>query len=135
MLRSPSYFENRFHNKQEQAWIGYKAGKHLTLDWGRRSGKTELVADILVEDVETYGHDCMYVAISQVQARKILWPKLLRKIQGQAGWKPYETTLEACYKDGPVISLKGADKEKDSLRGDAHRIIACLLYTSPSPRD
>lgn len=123
--RPAQYFLNRFHKKQEVAWLGYKSGLDLVLDWGRRSGKTELVAETLIEDIEDNGKSCMYVTNSQKQARKVLWPKLKQKIINNKNWKPSEAYLEAKHlPTGAVIALRGADIGKDRLRGDAQRIIA-----------
>jgi len=130
-LRPIEYFTTRFHEKQEQAWLGYKAGRDLVLDYGRRSGKSELEAEIMIEDVEDTGFDSMYCAISQKQAREIFWPKLDRRLKDQPHWKPNHARLEWSYKGGPKISLKGTDEGINRLRGDGKRIIVldeCSFY-------
>lgn len=126
-LRQPEYFEKRFYPKQEDAWLAYIAGFDLFLDYGRRSGKTELIAEILIEDVETHGKDCLFIAITQGQAREIMWPKLKERLSPlKDTWKLKEYVLEAIHiESGAVIALKGADKGPDHLRGGAKRIIAC----------
>ena len=124
-LRHIEYIVNRFSEKQEEAWLAYKAGLNLFLDWGRRSGKTAGLGDILVEDVETHRQDVMFIAITQGQAREILWPRLVELIGENPDWKLREHKLEAVYKFGGVISLKGADKGKDHLRGGGKRLIVC----------
>lgn len=125
-LRTALYFKNRFHFKQEQAWLAYKTGRDLVLDWGRRSGKSELIVEIFIEDIEDYGRDCMYIAITQTQAREIMWPKFVTRLSRNNNWKFNEQRLEIKHiPSNAIISLKGADIGKDKLRGNAKRIIAC----------
>lgn len=126
MFKRPvEYFVNRFHDKQETAWLAYKGGLDIVLDWGRRSGKSQLIAEVFVEDVETYGKDCLYIALTQGQAREIMWSKFVDCLSGRPEWKPNEARLEWKHlKTGGIISLKGADLGKDRLRGSAKRLIA-----------
>lgn len=124
-LRSPEYSLNRFHQKQENAWVAYQAGLDLVLDYGRRSGKSELIAELFIEDIETHGKDCLYIALTQTQAREIMWPKFYNRLIDLSTWKPNEARLEWRYiPTGATISLKGADLGKDRLRGGAKRLIA-----------
>lgn len=124
-LRPLEYSVHRFHPKQSQAWLAYRAGLDLVLDWGRRSGKSDLIAELFIEDIEDNGKDCLYIALTQTQAREIMWPKLQQKLGQIKAWKPHEQRLE--WKHLPsqaIISLKGADLGKDRLRGAAKRLIA-----------
>jgi len=123
--RSVDYYKKRFHKKQYEAYLAYKAGKTLVLPWGRRSGKSNLFGEIMVEDIEENGYDCLYVAKSQKQARKIIWKKLSTILRNQSGWDLKESRLEAVYKKGPSISVKGADLSSDNLVGSGYRVIAC----------
>lgn len=117
MFKRPAkYFANRFHDAQEDAWLAYRAGLDLVLDWGRRSGKSELEIEIMIEDVETSGYSSMYCAITQKQARDIIWPKLTRRLLNDQNWKPNSQRLTWTYKGGPDISLKGTDEGNDRLR-------------------
>lgn len=132
--RSIKYFAERFHEKQETAWIAYKAGMDLVLPWGRRSGKSQLFAEIQIEDAEDTGFPQLYIAKTQKQARQIIWPKLRSRLIGQYGWKPNEQRLEYVYKGGPAIVLKGADLRADDIAGGAYRTIACdefALWSKP----
>lgn len=135
-LRSLTYHANRFHPKQELAWVAYKAGRDLVLDFGRRSGKSNVIAEIIVEDIETYGKDCMYIAISQTQGREIIWPVFRRILEGLNTWAFNESRLEIKHlPSGASCSIKGADLGKDRLRGGAKRIIACdefAFFRDPS---
>lgn len=124
-LRPISYFASRFTKKQELAWLAYKAGLDLILAAGRRSGKTELCVEILIEDVETYEKPCLYVAKTQKQARDIVWPKFHEKLKGNRSWKLREASLEIVHKSGVVIRLAGADLVADNQVGSAYRIIVC----------
>lgn len=136
-LRPLEYHLKRFHDKQETAWLAYKAGRDIVLDWARRSGKTELIAEVLVEDTEDHGKDSMYIALTQGQAREIIWQKLVSRIGDRVkDWKSNESRLEWKHiQSNAVISLKGADLGKDKLRGSAKRLI-CLdefaFYRDPS---
>jgi hypothetical protein len=126
-LRKPEYYLTRFHDKQEEAWLNYKAGKNLVLDWGRRSGKSELVAEILLEDIEDNGKDCLYCALSAIQAREILWPKLQQK--KTSWWRTNETRLQMVFSGNwGNLFLKGLDLGKDRLRGGAKRVIVLDEY-------
>lgn len=128
-LRVPEYFEARFHSFQEDAWLAYKAGLTLVLPWGRRSGKTELIVQIMIEDIEEYGKPCLFVAKTKDQARNIVWPKLEAALRGHKDWRLYESTLEAFHKPtGALIIIKGVDKDADNLAGSGYRIIACDEY-------
>jgi len=124
-LRSPEYFLNRFHEKQEEAWLAYKSGLDLVLDFGRRAGKSELIAEIFIEDIEENGKDCLYIALTQQQAREIMWPKLVQRLSNLGDWKSNEARLEWRHlPSGATLSLKGGDLGKDRLRGSAKRLIA-----------
>lgn len=128
-LRPAEYFVNRFHPKQELAWLAYKSGKDLVLPWGRRSGKTEIICQIMIEDIEEYGKPCLFVAKTKDQARNIIWPKLETALRGQSDWRLYESTLEAYHKpSGALIMVRGVDKDADNLTGSGYRIIACDEY-------
>lgn len=86
---------------------------------------SELISEVFIEDVETYGKDCLYIALTQTQAKEILWNKLYQRLKDNKNWKPNESRLE--WKHLPsnaVIGLKGADLGKDRLRGNAKRVIA-----------
>lgn len=101
----------------------------MVLPWGRRSGKTDLIAELFIEDIEDNGKDCMYCALVQSQAIDIFWPKLVERLDGNKDWHPNMARHE--YKHLPsnaVISLKGFDMHENRLRGNAKRIIALDEY-------
>lgn len=124
--RPAEYFRNRFHDKQENAWLAYKAGRDLVLPWGRRSGKSDLASEICIEDIEEHGKPCLFIAKSQKQARQIIWPKLRLKLNGQKDWKLKEGSLEAVHLPSQSpISVYGADLIPDNMTGGAYRIIVC----------
>lgn len=123
--RPVEYYLSRFHPKQEDAWLGYKSGRDLLLDWGRRSGKSALIAEIMIEAIEESGKDCLYIALTQNQAREIMWPTLFQKLGDNKKWKSNEQRLEWKYLPAhATLSLKGADLGKDRLRGSAKKVIA-----------
>lgn len=127
-LRPLEYYVTRFTPKQELAWLAYKAGLDLVLPCGRRSGKTELAVDVLIEDVEEYEKPCLYVAKTQKQARDIVWPKFRQKLKGSTAWRPREANLEWVHTSGAVIRLAGADLVAENQVGSAYRIIVCDEY-------
>jgi len=125
-LRPVQYHLSRFHPKQERAWLAYKAGLDIVLPWGRRSGKSELCIEIMIEDMEDFGKPCLYVAKTQKQARKIIWPKLKSRIKGLPDWKLRESTMEAEHiPSGSTISIYGADLVPDNMTGSGYRVIVC----------
>lgn len=125
-LRAPEYIKSRFHRKQYRAWAAYKLRQDLVLDWGRRSGKSDLIAELFVEDAENHGKDCLYIALTQGQGYDILWPKLVQRVGGSKDWRPNESRLTWKHtKSGATIAIKGADLGKDRLRGNAKRLIGC----------
>ena len=89
---------------------------------GRRSGKTHLLCDLLIEAALTYaqGRPCWYVAPTYGMAKDIAW-SLLKDFTAdllRAGLvtRYYETELRVDFRNGSSIHLKGADNQ-DSLRG------------------
>lgn len=123
--RPLNYFINRFYDSQETVWLAYKAGLDLVLGWGRRSGKSELISEIFIEDIETHGRDCLYIALTQDQARDIMWGKFEQRLDGRRGWRSNASRLEWRHvASGAKISLKGSDIGKHRLRGGAKRLIA-----------
>lgn len=134
--RSLEYHAKRFHEKQTTAWLAYKAGQNLHLPWGRRSGKSDLIAEIFIEDIETNGRDCLYIALTQSQAFEIFWPKLDDRLQGNKNWKPNYARHEWRHlPSNALIACKGADLGKHRLRGSAKRIVALdefAFYRDPS---
>lgn len=126
--RSRAYYSKRFHAKQEEAWLAYKAGLTPVLPWGRRSGKSDLFSEILIEDIEENGYPCLFIAKTRIQAREIIWDKFKVRLKDQPGWRLNDSKLEAIYKRGPAVRLKGADKDVDTLAGSGYRLIACDEY-------
>lgn len=123
--RSLQYFSSRFHRKQTTAWLGYKAGLTIVLPWGRRSGKSDFFAEVLIEDVENYAKPCLYLASTQDSAREIMWPKFRTRLQNNPDWKLQDSNLEAIHKPtNTPIRFRGVEKV-DNLAGKAYRIVVC----------
>lgn len=135
-LRPLEYYENRFYEKQEEAYVAFKAGHNLHLPWGRRAGKSDLMAEIFIEDIEEHGRDCLYIALTQGQAFEIFWPKLESRLRGLKNWKPNYARHEFRHlPSGAVIAMKGADLGKHRLRGSAKRVVGLdefAFYRDPS---
>jgi hypothetical protein len=89
---------------------------------GRRSGKTHLLGDMLIEAALTYaqGLPCWYVAPTYGMAKDIAWTLLKDMTEDlyRAGLitRYYETDLKIDFVNGASIHLKGAEN-LDSLRG------------------
>lgn len=133
-IRPLSYYEKRFSPKQFEAWVHFKMGKTLVLPVGRRGGKSDLFADILIEDVEETGYPSLFIAKTRIQAREIIWDKFKQRLRNEQGWKLNDSKIEACYKGGPVVRVKGADKDMDTLAGLGYRVIVCdefALWRNP----
>jgi hypothetical protein len=96
--------------------------RFITIPAGRRSGKTHLLCDLLVEAALTYaqGLPCWYVAPTYGMAKDIAWSLLkdLTEDLYRAGLitRYYETDLKIDFVNGASIHLKGAEN-LDSLRG------------------
>lgn len=128
-IRAEQSVDQRFHLKQWQAYLAYRMHKDLVLPWGRRSGKSDLISEVFIEDIEEHGKDCMYMALSQKQAREIMWPKFDLRLRDETDWKSNESRLEWKHvPSGAVISLKGTDEGYMRLRGSAKRMIAADEY-------
>ena len=126
--RPASFFAKRFFFEQESCWLAWKAGKDLFLDCGRRSGKSELFAELLIEAVEEYERDALYIAVTRIEAREIMWDKLSERLKDRPNWTSNETRLEWTFhgkQRNGTIFLKGADKGAKALRGTAKKLVLC----------
>lgn len=126
--------------REEQCYdisVDSKTHLYLTAN-GLVTHNSDLIAEILSEDVEESGLDSLFMAKTQRQARSIIWPKIAAKLRHQIGWKSNESRLEYSYKGGPKIACKGADLRADDIVGGAYRIIACdeyALWAKPEIKD
>jgi hypothetical protein len=93
------------------------------LPWGRRSGKSDFFAEVLIEDVEDHFKPCLYLASTQDSAREIMWPKMRERLKGNDKWKLQDSILEAVYKPENVpVRFRGIEKA-DNLPGKAYRLV------------
>ena len=88
---------------------------------GRRFGKTylstlELLRVALGVGEKVYNKNCWYVAPTYKAAKEIAWDMLKSVIRDRDVSKINESELSIRFKNGSVISLKGAEKP-DNLRG------------------
>lgn len=130
MFKRPlEYYAKRFHPKQTNAWLAYKAGFDLVLPWGRRSGKDNLFCEIAVEHIEEKQNPVLYVAKTQKQARRIIWPKLRKILKNQPDWKLQESKMEAIHAPSHTsIVVGGADVSEDNLVGSGYGLIICSEF-------
>lgn len=127
-LRPLDYFENRFHDKQEDQWLAYKAGLTCVLPWGRRGGKSDFFAEVLIEDVEEYGKPCLYLASTKTSAREIMWAKFKDRIRHNRDWKLSDQRLEAIYLPADAPIRLGGIENIDDMPGKAYRIVVADEY-------
>ena len=86
---------------------------------GRRFGKTHLAMYELLRFASRKPNSkIFYVAPTYRMSKEIMW-KQLKKIVTEKKWIKYahETELSLVLRNGSQISLKGADKSPDNLRG------------------
>ena len=105
-----------------QLAVKQDAHRFKAIPAGRRSGKTHLLCDLLIEAALTYakGLPCWYVAPTYGMAKDIAW-SLLKDLTAdlyRAGLvvRYYETDLKIDFVNGASIHLKGSEN-LDSLRG------------------
>jgi phage terminase large subunit len=128
-LRPLDYHANRFHDLQEEQWLAYKAGLTCVLPWGRRSGKSDFFAEVLVEDIEENFKPCLYLASTKISAREIMWPKLKDRLRDhKKTWKLVDQRLEAIYMPTETPIRLGGIENVDDLAGKAYRIIIADEY-------
>ena len=86
---------------------------------GRRFGKTHLAMYELLRFASRKPNSkIFYVAPTYRMAKEIMWKQLKKKVT-EHRWIKYanETELSLTLRNGSQISLKGADKSPDNLRG------------------
>lgn len=110
----------RFCFKEQLAFIEDPA-QFKTAVCSRRSGKTiACAADLIDTALKTPEIVCLYITLSRVNAKRIIWPELLKlnrlfTLNGRAN----ETDLSLKFPNGSVIYVSGAkDKsEIENFRG------------------
>jgi hypothetical protein len=85
-------------------------------DCSRRAGKTVAIAADLVDTAIRFpGMACLYLTLSRLNAKRILWRDLLAiNTNHGLGGKPHETELTLTMPNGHVIYLSGA-KDKNEV--------------------
>jgi phage terminase large subunit len=86
---------------------------------GRRFGKTHVcMIEILRKAMRCNNGKIFYVSPTYRMSKEIMWKQLKKKIK-ELRWQKYinETELTIVLKNNCQISLKGADKSYDNLRG------------------
>ncbi len=98
---------------------------------GRRAGKTEAVAAWLVDGCRKKpGETCVYIALSQKNARRIIWPvvrKLLARHGEACGIESInEQTLEVRFRNGSRLWVTGCNDRAgaEDLRGSPYYRVA-----------
>jgi hypothetical protein len=106
--------------KEQLAFIKDPA-RFKAADCSRRAGKTVgIAADLLDTASKNPRMACLYITLSRLNAKRILWPDLLEiNREYGLGGKPHETELTLTMPNGHIIYLSGAkDKsEVEKYRG------------------
>ena len=113
---SEDYFERAFRIKGTLGFVRVQAGKNC-LRVGLAPDKPGIVTEVKTRVGKMFDLDCDPSVIAASFARAPLLAKLCARFPGlrlPRGWDPFETAI--CTILGQLVS-------------------ACLLYTSPSPRD
>jgi hypothetical protein len=124
-------FEEAHHMRRlfpkQRAFVRDKARRKVAL-CGRRGGKTESVASWLVDGAEKMpGETCVYIALSQRHARRILWPVIKRLLMTyRIEHTTNEQALEIHLANGSRIWITGCDDIADAekFRGDKYFRVA-----------
>ena len=106
-----------FSEPQKQVYLS--PNRFRVLISGRRFGKTHLAMyELLKHASRNPNKKIFYVAPTYRMCKEIMW-KPLKKIVQEKKWVRYlnESDLTMILKNGCQISLKGADKSYDNLRG------------------
>ena len=106
-----------FSEPQKQVYLS--PNRFRVLISGRRFGKTHLAMyELLKHASRNPDKKIFYVAPTYRMCKEIMW-KPLKKIVQEKKWVRYlnESDLTMILKNGSQISLKGADKSYDNLRG------------------
>jgi len=99
---------------------------------GRRSGKTiACAADLIYTATQRPGVTCLYITLSRANAKRIIWPELLRiNRHYKFGGHPDNTELSLSFANGSIIYASGA---KDSSEIEKFRGLAlALVYIDES---
>jgi hypothetical protein len=111
---------NIFCFKEQLAFI-QDPSRFKTAVCSRRSGKTiACAADLIDTAIRVRNIVCLYITLSRVNAKRIIWPELLKLNRlFSLGGKANETDLSLKFPNGSVIYVSGAkDKsEIENFRG------------------
>jgi hypothetical protein len=116
----PQFKIETFCFKEQIDFINDKS-QFKTAVCSRRSGKTiACAADLINTATTNKGVVCLYITLSRVNAKRIIWPELLKlNREFSFGGKVNETELSIRFDNGSVIYCSGAkDKsEIENFRG------------------
>lgn len=106
--------------KEQLAFIQDES-RFKVADCSRRAGKTVgIAADLIATARENPNQACLYITLSRLNAKRILWRDLLAiNTNHNLGGKPHEAELTLTMPNGHIIYLSGAkDKtEVEKYRG------------------
>lgn len=92
--------------------------RYITVDVGRRGGKSTLSALKIAQFAQSHQNNIIYyVAPTYAQAKSIMWEMLKEYIPSHWIKSSKESELKMELVNGTRIELKGADTEPDRLRG------------------
>lgn len=105
-----------FKLHEKQAEVFYNESRFRVVVAGRRFGKTKLSMLVMLAWATHKMQKIWYVAPTYRMAKQIMWNDLKANVPLQWVTKIRENELSMEFRNGSVISLRGADKP-DSLRG------------------
>lgn len=115
-LKSPNGFDLEAFCFQEQFQFISDPAKFKVAVCSRRSGKTVACAAHLIhEAINKPGRVCLYITLSRINAKRIIWSELLSinrryQLEGETN----ETELSISFPNGSIIYLSGA-KDKSEI--------------------
>tara|TARA_R100000808_G_C2155477_1_gene168149 strand:+ start:11717 stop:13171 length:1455 start_codon:yes stop_codon:yes gene_type:complete len=122
--RSTQFFKDCF---EEQIKFINDKSKLKTALCSRRAGKTHSAAVYLLKEaLENPDSECAYIALTRINAKRVMWPKL-KQLDRQYSMNINfnNSELTAYLPNGSVIYLTGANDQADidKLRGSAFVLI------------
>jgi hypothetical protein len=118
--RTQAFDLKRFCFKEQLEFISDRA-QYKTAVCSRRAGKTiACAADLIDTALRFPGVVCLYITLSRKNAKRIIWPELLKiNREFQLGGHPNETDLSIKFPNESIIYATGAkDKtEIENFRG------------------
>lgn len=134
LLKANSRFELKDFLFDKQLAFVMDPAPFKTAVCSRRAGKTVSCAGHLIETATKNKEViCLYITLSRNNAKKIIWPELLRINRDyRLGARPDNTELSLHFPNGSMIYLSGAKDESEIEKFRGLPIKLCYLDESQS---